>query len=203
MVFTPTLPSPPGPDLAFKGNSLFRGGRARGGFKGDGLGGGVGPHISLELKSGKMMGLKVKLQVTAIADFKRMLYSARIVVKVELHLFRRLEIKLIGPKLQTLCFLNGLAGLDAQQDIVGTGVLWIQIMAIITGHHRDRKRLTHFPQSMVDGLLGLNSVVLDLQIKIALTKHGLICARNLGSLIQVTCLYQTWDLAVEAAAQGD
>ena len=43
-VNTPTLPSPPGPDpgpdRVFKGNSLFRGGRARAGFKGEGLGGG-------------------------------------------------------------------------------------------------------------------------------------------------------------------
>jgi pimeloyl-ACP methyl ester carboxylesterase len=39
--FTPTLPSPPGPDLDFKGNSLFRGCRARAGLKGEGLGGGA------------------------------------------------------------------------------------------------------------------------------------------------------------------
>ena len=38
---TPTLPFPPGPDLDFKGNSLFRGCRARAGLKGEGLGGGI------------------------------------------------------------------------------------------------------------------------------------------------------------------
>ena len=37
---TPTLPSPPGPDVDFKANSLFRGRRARAGFKGEGLEGG-------------------------------------------------------------------------------------------------------------------------------------------------------------------
>ena len=37
---TPALPSPPGPDRVFKGNSLFRGGLARAGLKGEGLGGG-------------------------------------------------------------------------------------------------------------------------------------------------------------------
>ena len=39
---TPTLPSPPGPDLVFRGNSLVRGRRAGPGLKGEGLGGGEG-----------------------------------------------------------------------------------------------------------------------------------------------------------------
>ncbi len=75
-------------------------------------------------------------------------------------------------------------------------------MAIISGHQGNRKCSTHFQQCLVDGFLGLNTIFLDLQIEIALTKHGLVGSRNLGSLIQTTGFYQTWNLTVEATTQG-
>ena len=45
LTVTPTLPSPPGPDRVFKGNSLFPGGRARAGLKGEVSGGGTEPEM--------------------------------------------------------------------------------------------------------------------------------------------------------------
>ena len=44
---TPTLPSPPGPDLVFNGNSKLHGSRARAGLKGEGLGGGDDPSKAM------------------------------------------------------------------------------------------------------------------------------------------------------------
>ena len=62
-VNTPTLPSPPGPDLVFKGNSLVRGRRARAGLKGEGLGGGEDKLIRKRLKDeAETLGLEVLYQ---------------------------------------------------------------------------------------------------------------------------------------------
>ena len=86
---------------------------------------------------------------------------------------------------------------------MGTGILRVQIVAIIRGHQGDRELPAHFPQRLINGLLGLNTIVLNLQIEITLAKHGHKGARNPGGLIKATCLYQTRDLTVKASAQGD
>src|SRR4029077_19445851 len=53
------------------------------------------------------------------------------------HLSRRLEVKLVSGKLHAMRVAHGLAGLDAQQDILGMRVVVMQVVAIVRGYQRD------------------------------------------------------------------
>ena len=76
---------------------------------------------------------QIELQVTAIADLKRVLNGFGIASKIALHFLWRFEVELIGLELEALCLLYGFARLDTQQDVVSAGILRIQIVAVICG----------------------------------------------------------------------
>ncbi len=90
-VNTTTLPSPPGPDLVFKGNNLVRGRRARAGLKGEGLGGGEDGAARKKLKKeAETLGLVAMYQRLqkvdpAAADRIHPNDSYRIIRALEVH----------------------------------------------------------------------------------------------------------------------
>ena len=53
------------------------------------------------------------------------------------HLLGALEVELVGLELHPVGILNGLAGLDAEQDLLHPGVLPAQIVGVVGGRHRD------------------------------------------------------------------
>ncbi len=55
------------------------------------------------------------------------------------HLVCGLDVEFIGLELHAVGILNGLAGLDAQQDALHLGVLFAQIMGVVGGCHGDAR----------------------------------------------------------------
>ncbi len=56
------------------------------------------------------------------------------------HLRRALEIELVRLELHAARGVHGLAGLDAQQDVVGPGVFRLQVVHVVGGHHGSSQR---------------------------------------------------------------
>ena len=53
------------------------------------------------------------------------------------HLLGALEVELVGLELHPVGVLDGLAGLDAEQDLLHPGVLPAQVVGVVGGRHRD------------------------------------------------------------------
>ena len=81
------------------------------------------------------------------------------------HLRRTLKIELVRLELHAARGVHGLAGLDAQQDVVGPGVFGLQIVDVVGGHHRQTPAGTQFQQGLVDLELLRQVVGLDLQVE--------------------------------------
>ena len=84
-----------------------------------------------------MVGLKIEVNVASSGNFLGVFYGLGVITEICDHLFRRFEIELIGSEFKSIRIFNGLSGLDAQKHIMRPGVLLIQIMAVIGGHHRN------------------------------------------------------------------
>ena len=90
-----------------------------------------------------MVGTEIKFQVAATGDIHRIADSIRVGLKKGMHLVFGFKIKLIGSEFQAVGIMNGFTGLDAQQNIMGTHILSVQVMAVIAGDQRYRQSLTH------------------------------------------------------------
>ena len=67
------------------------------------------------VKVRKMILAKLDLHVAAIGDFQSSFHRARTIFEALIHLFGRLEIKLVGFQFQAIIFIDRFAGLHAQQ----------------------------------------------------------------------------------------
>ena len=81
------------------------------------------------------------------------------------HLLRGFEIELVRGKTEPLGIRQGPAGLEAEQDLMGMGLLLVQVVAVIGGHHLDPQFPAKFPQSNVGAVLFLYAVFLQFEIE--------------------------------------
>ncbi len=87
------------------------------------------------------------------------------VSKGSFHLLRRLEIELVGGKAEAAGVVDGLAGLDAEEHLVGLGLLAIQVMAVVGGDERDGKLPGKLLEAPVDDGLFRDVVLLHLKVE--------------------------------------
>jgi hypothetical protein len=113
-----------------------------------------------------------------------------------------LEIELVRLEFHAARGVHSLAGLDAQQDVVGPGVFGLQIMDIVGGHHGQTPAGTQFQQGLVDLELLRQVVGLDLQIEPVLKDLGVLPGVGLGGPGVVIEQFRRHH-AVEAGGQGD
>ena len=86
------------------------------------------------------------------------------------HFLRSLEIELVGSELHAMRIAHGLAGLDAEQDFLGVGVLVVEIVAIVGGDERDAGFFRKANEFGIDALFDGQALVLNLQKEIAFTE---------------------------------
>ena len=118
------------------------------------------------------------------------------------HLRRALEIELVGLELHAAGAVHGLAGLDAQQDVLGLGVFGLQVVHVVGGHQGQPPAGRQLEQGLVDLELLRQVVGLDLQVEAPGEDLGVLPGRGLGAL-GVVVDQALGHLAVEAGGQGD
>ncbi len=81
------------------------------------------------------------------------------------HLGAALEIELIAGVAQPIRVVERLLRADAQQDVVGGGVVALQVVAVVGGHQRDAGAAGDVAQDLVGLALLRDAVVLHLEIE--------------------------------------
>ena len=86
-----------------------------------------------------MVGVEVEFHLTAFGNPAGVFNGFRHGPEGFGHLPGAFEIELIGPELEPLGVVDGLSGLDAQQDIMGLDVVLVQVVAVVAGHQGNRQ----------------------------------------------------------------
>ena len=76
---------------------------------------------------------KIKIKVTLFGNFGGILAGFRHHGEQLVHFVCRFDIELVGLELHFIRILNGLAGLDAEQDALHFGILLAQIVGVVGG----------------------------------------------------------------------
>ena len=86
------------------------------------------------------------------------------------HLSRTLQIELRGVHSHPGGVAAKPAGVDAQENVLGLGILAVDVVAVAGGHRRDAEFLRHFQRRERHLPLHLQAIVLNLE-KIPVAKH--------------------------------
>ena len=156
-------------------------------------------HVEL----GQLCDAEFNIHIAALRYFMGIIQGIGGVWENFPHLFLRLQIKLAPLIPHPVLIRHLLACLDAEQDIMGLDVFFINIMAVVGRRKRDAQLLAHAQQPLVYRLLRRYSVVLKLQEKIALSENFLIAEGRFAGLLIHPSGEITLHLASQAGAQGD
>ena len=135
------------------------------------FGGQIAQHVIVILAGGRVevrevVGLAVhrQIKVTALGDNQGVADRLGSVGKGPRHLFRRLDVELVNREFHMGRVFHGLAGLDAEQHLMGTGVLTVEIMAVVRRHQRQLQFGRHLHQALVDDILFRDGVFLQFDV---------------------------------------
>ena len=114
---------------------------------------------------------EAELEIAALGDLEGAAQRVGEVAEALPHLLGRLEVDLVGQVAETVRVVHRLAGLDAEQDVVGVGVLVPQVVAVVGGDQRDPGALRQRAHALADLILDLEAVVLDLEVEVPGPEH--------------------------------
>ena len=144
-----------------------------------------------------------EFQLAAVRDALGVLHRVGIAGEQRLHLLRGAQIEVAGLIAHAVLIIHGLAGLDAQQNIVALGVLFAQIVGVVGAHQGDARLVVDAQQGAVHGGLVGNAVILQFQIEIALSENALHF-QSVGLRALVIAVHDAaGDLTGQAGAQAD
>ena len=109
--------------------------------------------------------MKCEVQIASLGDFRGVFKSFLTAGKQLPQFLFAFEIELFRLKAHTVFVVHGLTGLDAQQYILHFCIFPTQIVGVI-GDHQRKSRFSGKPlQPLIYRTLGIDSVILQLQIK--------------------------------------
>ena len=127
----------------------------------------------------------------------------RVAGEVERHLLGGLEVELVGVEAPPVRVLQRVAGLDAEQRLVGARVLVQEVVDVAGGDERQAGRLGELRELRVDPLLRIEAGVLDLDV-------GRVTAEDLdepveiaGRVLRPVLLERLRDAARKAPGEDD
>ncbi len=163
----------------------------------------VGGLLAVGVEAREMIGLEIELQPAAPCDLHRMRERLRGVLEIGRHFGCRLEIQLVGAELEPLRIVDGLAGLNAQQHVVGADVFAREIVAVVAGHQWNRQSPAHVDQRRIDPFLLVDAVVLNFEKEPVLAEHLQVIPRGLVGLLQPALHDPARYFAVQAGRHPD
>ena len=123
--------------------------------------------------------------------------------KLRDHFLRRLDIKLVGVKPESIGIVDRLAGLQAEHHVVWPGVLFLQIMTVVGPDQRDPQLLVNLNQTTIGDALVLQTIRLDLQVVVILAKDLPVLTGRLDRALHILLADQVGDLATQTAGECD
>ena len=118
------------------------------------------------------------------------------------HLARILHVELVGAEAPALLVVERLAGLDAEQHVVGDVILRMEVVAVVGRHQRQAELVGQRDQLTVGALLLLQVVVLDLDV-VAVAEDLAVLHQHVAGAIHRAGHQRLIDLARQAAGQCD
>ena len=117
---------------------------------------------------------KVEVEIALVRNFPGVGAGFRHHCEQIIHFIRRFDVEFVGLELHPVGILNGLAGLDAEQDALHLGVILPQIVGVVGGRHRDAGLPRQFDELGQDDRILFEAVVLQFDVVIALAEQLLI-----------------------------
>ena len=121
----------------------------------------VGPALG-ELEQGQVVLTELKLHIAQLGDFRRVFNGLWVLREQGGHLRLRFDKEFLGLKAHPAGLVQGLACLDAHEDVLGLGVLPAQVVGVVGGDEGDARLLAEADDLGVHLLLGGDAVVLEL-----------------------------------------
>ena len=106
---------------------------------------------------------ELELDVALVGNFEGPLQRVGQIRKQRLHLFGTLHVESVGIA-QAIFLVNRLAGLNADQGVVGVVVGGAEKVEVVGGHQRHSQLAVQLEQAVVYLGFGVNVVALDLQV---------------------------------------
>ena len=167
----------------------------------------------------KMIFAEFDLEVAALGDFERVRQRLRNTAEQARHLLAALQVKLIAGEFHAMRVLDRLAHADAQQRVVGFGVVTVGVVAVVGADDFAAQLFRHFEDRVVDGLLhgpefahvvgrfgrqfAADAMVLNFKIKIFAAENFLVRAGHFVSRAVILVQHGLRHFAAHAARRGD
>ncbi len=143
------------------------------------------------------------LEATAGGDLPAVVDGFQAVVELGRHLRSRADIE-VGPReAQPLGFVQPAAGLDAEQDVVGLGVVLVHVVAVVGGYQWKVGLTGDLDQPLPDHPLLLHPVVLDLQEIPIGAEYLRVLPSDREGPVGIARQQSLGHLAADAAGQAD
>ena len=168
----------------------------------------VGPVVGEALGQGELGQQRLAeldLDVAALGDQQRVVARPRVRLLGEepAHLVRGLEVVLLAVELEAGRVAHHRVGLDAQQGVVGLGVLPGDVVAVVGGQQRGAQLAADLQQAGHGLALLVDPVVLDLDEEVVLAED-VLQAPGPGEGLGLVALEQGLEhVAAQAARGGD
>ena len=146
---------------------------------------------------------EIELELAAISDFQGGGKRFGHLGKDLRHLIGRLYVELVVGELHAVDVVDAFACLNAQQDVVRSGVLLAQVVAIVRGDERDIELGGQPNQFGVDAALLFKSLVLELDVVVAAPEDLDHLADGMPGAVGVAVQQQPADLSRQAAGRSN
>ncbi len=153
-------------------------------------------------EDGEVVLAELQLEVTALGHFHRVAQGLRAPAELTGHHLQRLEVQLVSGKLKAARIADRLAGLDAEQHLVGVGFVLVEIVAVVGRHQLDAEIMAQFLQASVDLPLLRDAVLLHLEVE-AVAEELLQFQSLLSGGIHAAVADQPGHLAMQTGGKGD
>ena len=127
---------------------------------------------------------EIELEVHAGRDEQGVLHRLGHVREELEHLLGRPEVQRLGGHPHPVLVGEGLPGVEAEEDLLGQGVLGLDVVDVVRGHERDAELAGDLAEGLVALLLALDVVPHDLQEEV-LAEQGFVPVRGRHGLLAV------------------
>ena len=155
------------------------------------------------VKMGKGIGHLLQTQAATLRDVQGAGQDLRTVFKHTQHLVVGLYIELVPLKLHPGGVVDGLAGLDAEHHVLGVGIVFAEIVAVIGGDEGEPQVFFQLKQAGMNAVLHRKSLVLDFEKEIVLAKDVAVIGRSRARGCVVPFRQALGDFALEAGGEAD